>query len=79
MKREAGFVLYLLFGILATIGGWWFLLSMFDLVPVFINEYTIFNLILGLVTVAALLCSLALAGPFILWDSIKSYREGSQD
>ena len=79
MRRKVELVLGLVFGVLATIGGWWFLLSMFDLTPVFINEYTILNLILGLVTIAALLCSLALAGPFVLWDSIKSYREGSQE
>ena len=79
MRRKAELILGLVFGVLATIGGWWFLLSMFDLTPVFINEYTILNLILGLVTMAALLCSLALAGPFVLWDSIKSYREGSQE
>lgn len=62
MRRQAELVLGLVFGVLATIGGWWFLLSMFDLTPVFLNEYTILNFILGLVTIAALLCSLALAG-----------------
>ena len=78
MRRKAELVLGLVLGVLATIGGWWFLLSMFDLAPTF-PPRSFLGMALGLASLGALLTSLVFAGPFILWDSIKSYKEGSQD
>jgi len=72
VKRELGLIGNLTFGALATIGGWWFLLTMFNLAPPLTFSYL--NLIVNLCAMGAVLGSLLAAGPYILYDSLKQYR-----
>ena len=75
MKRQIKFILYALFGVLGTIGGWWFFLSLFGFTPTFPGPFTLLNLIIGMVTIATLYSILLFGGPFIIYDSIKEYQK----
>ena len=77
MRRKAGLVFWLFWGTFATIGGWWALLSMFNLAPEFLKDYNFLNFILAMTSFTTLLTALAVGGPYLYWDAIKSYKEGS--
>ena len=75
MKRQIKFILYALFGFLGTIGGWWFLLSLFGFTPRFPEPFTLLNLIIGMVTIVTLYSILLCGGPFLIYDAIKEYQK----
>ena len=77
LRDKVGLVGYLVFGVLATVGGWWFLLSIFDLAPAFPPRSWL-GVFLGIISLGALFSSLFFAGPFIIYDSVKNYKEGEK-
>lgn len=77
MRRTLWFILGVSGGVLGTIGGWWLLLSMLFRAfgfPDFLSSYTLFNLVLGAITLATLFTALALGGPYIIKDAVQNYR-----
>ena len=75
LRDKLRFIFGGVFGILGTIGGWWFLLSIFGFQPKFPEPFTLLNLIIGLVTIGTLSTALIAGGPIIIHDAIKEYLQ----
>ena len=77
MKRKIELFVGLVFGIGGTVGGWWILLTMFDLAPPL--QFSILNLVIQVCTIATFFMALLVGGPYMIYDSIKNYREEAND
>jgi hypothetical protein len=85
MKRELSFGFYLLFGILATFGGWLFVAQFFlrawginvTLLD-FLYEYSVLNLLIMFCMLGASVISMAAAGPYFIIEAVREYRKEAE-
>ena len=79
-RDKFGLVMWLIFGVFGTIGGWWFVLSMlFSAFGVdiyfFLDSYSFLSFTLATITLVTLWVALILGGPYIINNTIKEYHE----